>query len=146
MRALIQRVKHASVVVEGKEIGRIGGGLLIFLGIHQDDQEADLEWMAKKCAQLRVFEDDEGKMNLSLLDIGGEALVVSQFTLYGNCKKGNRPSFVSAAHPDLAEPHYERFCAILSEKLSKPVATGRFAADMQVDLLNDGPVTLWIER
>jgi len=146
MRALVQRVKNARVVVDGAETGAIGVGLLIFLGVHAKDTDDDLDWMAKKCAQLRVFEDNEGKMNLSLLDIQGEALVVSQFTLYGNCKKGNRPSFVDAAHPTIAEPHYEKFCSLLSDKLSKTVATGKFGADMKVELINDGPVTLWLER
>ena len=134
------------VVVNEEETGSIQTGILIFLGIHQDDTVQDLEWMANKCAQLRVFSDEEGKMNHSLHDIDGEALVVSQFTLYGNCKKGNRPSYVAAAHPSIAEPHYEKFCKLLSAKLGRPVQTGKFGADMKVELLNDGPVTLWIER
>jgi D-aminoacyl-tRNA deacylase len=146
MRALVQRVKRANVQVDGEQTGAIEAGILIFLGIHADDTEDDLEWMANKCAQLRIFADDEGKMNLSVNDVQGGALVVSQFTLYGNCKKGNRPSYVSAADPAIAEPHYERFCEILSKKLSRPVQTGRFGAAMEVELLNDGPVTLWIER
>jgi len=146
MRALVQRVKHAQVVVEGQQTGAIEAGILIFLGIHTDDCQEDLEWMANKCANLRIFPDEEGKMNYSLLDIQGEALVVSQFTLYGNCKKGNRPSYVSAAVPSIAEPHYETFCAMLSQRLDRPVQTGKFGADMKVELLNDGPVTLWIER
>ena len=146
MRALVQRVKHAKVTVDGQVTGQIEDGILIFLGVHPDDSHEDLEWMANKCAQLRIFTDDEGKMNHSLLDTDGEALVVSQFTLYGNCKKGNRPSYVAAAHPDIAEPHYEKFCDFLSTKLGKSVQTGKFGADMKVELLNDGPVTLWIER
>ena len=146
MRALIQRVKNARVTVEGRETGSIGQGLLIFLGIRDTDSETELRWMVKKCAALRVFEDDDGKMNRSVRDIAGEALVVSQFTLYGNSKKGNRPSYIDAARPEFAEPMYERFCDALQIELGRDVATGEFGADMQVELTNDGPVTLWIER
>ncbi len=146
MRVLVQRVSRARVTVAGEEIGAIGPGLLVLAGLRAGDDEATLAWMAKKVAQLRVFADAEGKMNRSLLDTGGGALVVSQFTLYGDARKGNRPSYIEAAPPEIAEPLYQRFSALLSEQLSRPVATGRFAADMQVELVNDGPVTLWIER
>lgn len=143
---LVQRVRSARVTVEGEETGSIARGLLIFLGVHSSDTEAVAAWLAKKCAQLRVFPDAQGKMNQSLLDIAGEALVVSQFTLYGDASKGNRPSYIDAAPPAIAEPLYQRFAALLEAELSRPVARGRFAADMQVELINDGPVTLWLER
>ena len=146
MRALIQRVKHAKVDVGATTTGEIGRGLLIFLGVHDEDTDATLDWMVNKCAQLRIFADDEGKMNKSVLDLNGEILVVSQFTLYGNCHKGNRPSYVAAAHPSKAEPMYDLFCKKMSERLGKAVQTGKFGADMQVSLVNDGPVTLWIDR
>jgi len=146
MRALVQRVSRARVLVGGAATGAIGPGLLILLGVRSGDGEEVLSWIAKKCANLRVFEDEEGKMNRSLLDTGGDALVVSQFTLYGDARKGNRPSYIDAAPPEIAEPIYERFCALLSEQLGKPVATGRFAAHMEVELVNDGPVTISIER
>ena len=146
MRVLVQRVSRASVTVDNEKIGAIGPGLLLFVGIHGSDTEEVLVWMANKCAQLRVFPDQEGRMNRSLLDMGGEALVVSQFTLYGDAKKGNRPSFVQAAPPEMADKNYLRFAELLSARLQKPVPTGRFAADMKVELLNDGPVTIWLER
>lgn len=146
MRVLVQRVSEARVTVEGEITGEIGRGLLLLVGIHDTDTEAELLWMANKCAQLRVFEDDQGKMNRSLLDISGEVLVVSQFTLYGDCKKGNRPSFNQAGKPAFAEAMCDRFCSMLAEALGRPVATGRFAAHMDVALVNDGPVTLWLER
>lgn len=146
MRVLVQRVSEASVTVEGEVTGRIGRGLLLLVGIHDSDTEAELSWMAQKCAQLRIFEDEAGKMNLSTRDIGGQALVVSQFTLYGDCKKGNRPSFNQAGKPAFAEQMCARFTALMADALGRPVPTGRFAAHMQVSLLNDGPVTLWLER
>ena len=146
MRALIQRVKHAKVEVDGVATGEIGHGILIFLGIHDEDNESTLDWMVNKCSQLRIFADEDGKMNKSVLDSNGDVLVVSQFTLYGNCHKGNRPSYVAAAHPSKAEPMYELFCSKMTERISKAVQTGQFGADMQVSILNDGPVTLWIER
>ena len=146
MRALVQRVTRAQVTVDSKVVGTIERGLLIFLGVRATDTDVEVEWMANKCAQLRILEDDDGKMNHSVIDVGGGALVVSQFTLYGNCKKGNRPSYIEAAHPNHAEPTYERFAAVLAEKIGQPVPTGRFGAEMQVELTNDGPVTLWIER
>lgn len=146
MRALVQRVLRARVTVGGEETGAIGPGLLILLGVHPKDTEQDAAWMAKKCAQLRVFADAEGKMNRSVLDTAGGALVVSQFTLYGDARKGNRPSYIEAAAPAIAEPMVERFVSLLAAELGRPVATGRFGADMQVELVNDGPVTIWIDR
>lgn len=146
MRALVQRVARARVLVEGQVTGAVERGLLIFVGIREADTEKEIVWMAQKCASLRVFNDSEGKMNRSLFDIEGDALVVSQFTLYGDARKGNRPSFVEAAKPEHAEPLYQRFCAVLAGVLGRAVATGRFAADMQVELVNDGPVTIWLER
>jgi D-tyrosyl-tRNA(Tyr) deacylase len=119
---------------------------LILVGIKAGDTEEDLAWMAGKCANLRIFADDAQLMNRSVVDIGGEALVVSQFTLYGDARKGNRPSFIEAAKPEIAEPQYERFCALLSEQMKRKVATGRFGAMMDVELVNDGPVTILIER
>ncbi len=119
---------------------------MILLGVHKDDTERELEWLARKCAKLRIFQDDAGLMNRSVLDVGGEALVVSQFTLYGNAAKGNRPSFIDSARPEQAEALYETFVEGLSAHLGKPVATGVFGAMMQVHLVNDGPVTLWVER
>lgn len=146
MIALVQRVSEASVSVDGQASGAIGPGLLILLGIHNDDGEAEMQWVARKCANLRVFPDEEGRMNLSLLDVGGDALVVSQFTLYGDTRKGNRPSYTESAGPDMAEPLYERFIQELEGLLGRTVERGVFGAMMDVHLINDGPVTLWIER
>jgi D-aminoacyl-tRNA deacylase len=146
MIALVQRVSSASVEVDGRTTGAIGAGMLILLGIHTDDADAEIEWMASKCANLRIFRDEDGRMNRSLLDAGGDALVVSQFTLYGDARKGNRPSYIRSAGPETAEPMYERFIDRLSELLSRPVASGEFGAMMNVQLTNDGPVTIWIER
>jgi D-tyrosyl-tRNA(Tyr) deacylase len=146
MRAVVQRVRRASVTVEGEVVGAIGPGLLILLGVHQTDTEAEIDWGARKCARLRIFADDEGLMNRSLQDVGGEALVVSQFTLYGDAAKGNRPSFVEAAPPDQADRLYERFVAQLDQRLDTAVRTGTFGAMMDVELVNDGPVTLVVER
>jgi D-tyrosyl-tRNA(Tyr) deacylase len=144
MRALIQRVAHASVRVEGQITGAIERGLLIFLGIGQEDSELQVKLLADKIVQLRIFADEAGKMNRSLLDIHGEVLVVSQFTLYADTRKGRRPSFLNAASPALAIPLYERFKATLVA-YDISVASGLFGADMQVELLNDGPVTLWLD-
>jgi len=148
MRACIQRVRQAQVVVEienGSEtIGQIGAGLLVLLGVAEPDTDADLTWLANKIIHLRIFPDDEGKMNRSLVDTGGSMLVVSQFTLYGDCRKGRRPSFTAAAKPEKAEQMVERFVDTVAGQ-GVPVATGRFRADMQVTLTNDGPVTLWID-
>lgn len=145
MRALIQRVKHADVVIDGAINGEIGQGLLVLLGVHATDTQEDIDWLVKKVSQLRVFDDENGVMNKSVMDIDGEVLVVSQFTLYASTKKGNRPSYINAAVPDIAIPLYERFVSDLSTTLSKPVSTGRFGADMKVSLLNDGPVTIMID-
>jgi len=144
MRAVLQRVSSASVDVDGETVGRCGPGLLILLGVAPEDDEKAARWLARKLAGLRIFPDDDGKMNRSVLDAGGGALVISQFTLYGDCRKGRRPSFVKSAHPSLAEPMYERFCELLAEE-GLPVERGIFAADMKVSLLNDGPVTLIID-
>lgn len=146
MRVLVQRVSEASVTVDDEVTGAIGRGLLIFVGIHDSDTEVELQWMASKCAQLRIYEDEAGKMNHSAKDLGLQALVVSQFTLFGDCKKGNRPSFNQAGEPVFASKMCDRFCELLTAVLGQPVATGRFAAHMKVALLNDGPVTLWLER
>lgn len=145
MRVLLQRVSHASVTIDGKERSRIGAGLLLLLGIEHDDEEEDIEWLVKKLLSLRVFEDSEGKMNLSILDEEGDILVVSQFTLHARVKKGTRPSFDRAARPEVAIPLYEKFVAELEDGLGKPVRTGEFGAMMKVELLNDGPVTIWID-
>ncbi len=146
MRVLVQRVSRASVTVGDRVVGSIGRGLLLLVGIRATDTEEELSWMANKCAQLRIFPDDEGKMNKSVEEIGGDALVVSQFTLYGDARKGNRPSFIDAAPPAFADTTYQRFAKLLSERLKRPVPTGEFGADMKVELINDGPVTLMIER
>ena len=145
MRALLQRVSEASVSVDGRTVGSIGPGLLILLGIREDDTDGIAASVAYKCANLRVFEDKAGKMNLSVQDVGGAMLVVSQFTLYGDTRKGRRPSFVQAAAPDLSEPLYERFVGFLREKGLR-TATGRFGARMDVSLVNDGPVTVLVEK
>lgn len=146
MVALVQRVSKAAVDVDGKRVGSIGQGLLILLGVHEDDTEHESEWCAAKCAKLRVFPDAEGRMDESLLDVEGNALVVPQFTLYGDTSKGNRPSFTEAASPGLAERLYEHFAVELGHHLGHDVPTGEFGAQMNVHLTNDGPVTLWVER
>lgn len=144
MRALLQRVTWAKVEVDGKVVGEIGPGLLALVGVGQGDGEEDVEWLAAKVAALRIFEDDQGKMNRSLLDTSRALLAVSQFTLYADTRKGNRPSFVGAAPPDEAKRLYERFCE-RSQALGLTVARGIFAADMKVSLLNDGPVTISLD-
>jgi D-tyrosyl-tRNA(Tyr) deacylase len=144
MRAVVQRIKQARVNVEGKVIGEIKQGLLCFLGVGKEDQEADADYLAAKIPQLRIFEDAEGRFNLSLLDIKGAVLVVSQFTLFADCRKGRRPSFSDAAEPEQARRLYQRFIAKLKEN-AIPVATGEFQARMAVELVNDGPVTLLLE-
>jgi len=144
MRALIQRVSEANVQVDGKIVGEIKRGFLIFLGITHDDTQSELEYLVRKIAGLRLFEDDEGKMNLGLSDVGGAVLVVSQFTLFGNVRKGRRPSFVDAARPEQAQPQYDQFCEML-EFEGIQVEQGVFQAAMQVSLVNDGPVTLWLD-
>lgn len=145
MRVLLQRVGHASVTVEGVERARIREGLLLFVGICRDDGPEDIAWLVKKILSLRVFEDQDGKMNRSILETGGEALVVSQFTLHARMRKGTRPSFDRSAPPELAEPLYERFATELSAGLGRAVGTGVFGAMMEVSLCNDGPVTLWLD-
>ena len=144
MRALLQRVSQASVTVEEQVVGQIGQGLLLLLGVGQNDSEVQVKTLADKIAHLRIFGDDEGKMNRSLLDIGGEVLVISQFTLYANTRRGRRPSFIEAAPPALAEPLVERFKDALAA-YGLTVAGGIFGAYMQVELLNDGPVTIWLD-
>lgn len=144
MKAVVQRVKKASVEVGDETTGSIGPGLLIFLGVGEGDSSKQVEWMADKISGLRIFEDSEGKMNLSIMDVGGSALVVSQFTLYGDCRKGKRPSFASAAKPETANSLYEDFIKSFRQKGIK-TETGRFQAMMDVSLVNDGPVTLIID-
>ena len=145
MRAVIQRVTSASVTIEGREKSAIGLGLLILLGVEDADTQEDLAWLVKKISNLRIFDDDEGVMNRSLLDVEGEALVVSQFTLYASYKKGNRPSWFRAGSHEHSIPLYNSFCAALSEAIGKLVGTGEFGAKMQVKLVNDGPVTICID-
>jgi D-tyrosyl-tRNA(Tyr) deacylase len=144
MRALVQRVAEASVAIDGQVAGRIGRGLLVLVGAAKGDDPEAADWLADKIAGLRIFSDEAGKMNLSLVDVGGQALVVSQFTLLGDCRKGRRPSFAGAAEPALAKALYERLGRRLAESVE--VAWGRFGADMRVSLINDGPVTLMLER
>ena len=144
---MLQRVKRAEVRVEGRVTGKVGPGFLVLAGFAPTDNDATLAWMADKVLGLRLFGDDEGKMNRDLVEVGGGVLVVSQFTLYGDAKKGRRPSFIDAAPPEIAIPLYERFVAMLREKAgSIPVATGEFGAMMDVELVNDGPVTLLLEK
>ncbi len=146
MIALIQRVSRATVRIDGEVIGSINNGMLILLGIHRSDTPEELDWLVKKCAMLRIFPDDDGRMNRSIQESGGDALVVSQFTLYGNANKGNRPSFIESAPPEIAEPLYERFISELCTLLGRVVACGRFGAFMDVELTNVGPVTLRLEK
>ncbi len=145
MRAVIQRVSSASVAVDGKKISEIRQGLLILLGIESDDANQDVEWLSRKIVNLRIFNDTDGVMNKSLLDIEGDAIVVSQFTLHAATNKGNRPSYIKAAKPDVAIPLYEQFVAQIETDLNKKVGVGIFGADMKVELLNDGPVTILID-
>lgn len=145
MNVVIQRVSKASVTVEGKQISKIGQGLLILLGIAGEDTDNDIIWLTKKIANLRIFDDENGVMNRSLIDIGGEAIVVSQFTLLASTKKGNRPSYIKAALPETAIPIYNEFIKQFEKLLNKKVGTGIFGADMKVELLNDGPVTIFID-
>jgi D-tyrosyl-tRNA(Tyr) deacylase len=145
MRIVIQRVKSASVSIDGKVKSSIGKGMMILVGIEETDTRDDIAWLCKKVVNLRIFPDEMGVMNKSILDDGGEILVVSQFTLYASTKKGNRPSYIKAARPEISIPLYETFCSDLSEALMKPVGTGTFGADMAVELINDGPVTIIID-
>ena len=142
MRVVIQRTKHASVEIEGNIHSKIGEGLLILLGIEEGDDQKDIAWLTKKIINLRIFGDMEGKMNLSLKDVGGDVLIVSQFTLHASVKKGNRPSYIRAAKPEIAIPLYKKFIDEFENQLGKKVGTGKFGADMKVELLNDGPVTI----
>jgi D-tyrosyl-tRNA(Tyr) deacylase len=144
MRAVVQRVSRAAVRVEGAVTGEVARGLLILLGVGREDVEEDARWMADKLSQLRVFEDEDGKMNRSVVDVGGGLVVVSQFTLFGDARKGNRPGFTDAAPPDAANALYERTCTLLREK-GLPVGTGVFRAHMEVELVNDGPITILLD-
>ncbi|MDC3406635.1 D-aminoacyl-tRNA deacylase [Bacteroidia bacterium] len=143
MRALVQRVSKANIKVNEKNISSINKGLLVLLGIQDTDDESDITWLSNKIIKMRIFEDDNGKMNQSIEDIGGELLIVSQFTLYASTKKGNRPSFINAAHPDKALPIYQTFVSECNKQIS--TQTGKFGAMMQVGLVNDGPVTIWLD-
>jgi D-tyrosyl-tRNA(Tyr) deacylase len=145
MRTVTQRVQHASVTIDGKIKSAIDKGLLVLVGIEDRDTQEDIEWLCKKIVNLRIFDDENGVMNRSVIDIEGEILIVSQFTLQASTKKGNRPSYIKASKADFAVPMYEAFCAEMGLQLGKEVKTGEFGADMKVELLNDGPVTIWID-
>ncbi len=145
MIAVIQRVSEASVKIEGNINASIGQGLMILLGIAPDDNEEDIDWLSKKITNLRIFSDEEGKMNLSLKEVNGDILLISQFTLYASTKKGNRPSFTNSAKPEKAIPLYEKFIKAIQEDLGKEIKTGEFGADMKVGLVNDGPVTIVVD-
>ena len=145
MRIVVQRVTRSEVTIAGRSVGKIGKGLMILLGVEAEDTDADIEWLCGKVARLRIFDDENGVMNLDIGQVGGEALVVSQFTLYASTKKGNRPSYIRSAPEPVSRPMYERFLERLSATLGKEVAHGEFGADMQVSLINDGPVTICID-
>ncbi|MGM9868950.1 MAG: D-aminoacyl-tRNA deacylase [Sodaliphilus sp.] len=145
MRLVIQRVSQASVAIDGAIVGEIGTGLMVLVGVREGDTEADMKWLAQKTVNMRIFPDDAGVMNRSVMDVDGNVLAVSQFTLNASTKKGNRPSYIHAAGHDVAIPLYEAFCAEVERLMGKPVACGRFGADMQVSLTNDGPVTIIID-
>ena len=145
MKVLIQRVKRASVSVDKQLISLINNGLLIFVGIGEEDNSEDIEWLTKKIANIRLFDDENGVMNRSVIDINGEILAVSQFTLMASTKKGNRPSYIKAAKPEISVPLYEQFCEEMEIAINKPIQRGVFGADMKVELLNDGPVTIFID-
>ena len=145
MRTLIQRVQHASVTIDGQLKSQIGKGLLVLVGIEDRDTQEDIEWLCKKIANLRIFDDENGVMNRSVTETEGEVMVVSQFTLHASTKKGNRPSYIHASKPDVAIPMYEAFFAEMGLQIGKEVQTGTFGADMKVELVNDGPVTIWID-
>ncbi|NGX43695.1 MAG: D-aminoacyl-tRNA deacylase [Chlamydiae bacterium] len=145
MKVVAQRVKEAKVVVDGEVCGTIGSGILVLLGIHKDDTPEETSWLVNKLVNLRFFQDENGKMNLSVKDLGGEILVVSQFTLYANCNGGRRPAFIDAAPPNIAEPIYEKFVSEVKNELGR-VETGKFGAYMEVSLINDGPVTVILEK
>ena len=145
MKAVVQRVSKASVTVDGKIISNIGDGLLVLLGIENEDDKSDIVWLSRKIVNLRIFNDENGVMNVSLIEKGGDAIVVSQFTLHASTKKGNRPSYLKAAKPEVSIPLYDEFVQQLEEDLGKKIGTGIFGADMKVDLVNDGPVTIIID-
>ncbi len=145
MRVLIQRVKRASVTVDNKPISLINNGLLVFVGICEEDSEEDIAWLTKKIANIRLFDDENGIMNLSVTETGGEILAVSQFTLMASTKKGNRPSYIKAAKPEISIPLYEQFCTEMEIASNKPIKRGIFGADMKIELINDGPVTIFID-
>ncbi|AUH52230.1 D-tyrosyl-tRNA(Tyr) deacylase [Chromobacterium sp. ATCC 53434] len=145
MRVLVQRVSEAAVAVEGETRGEIGAGALLLVGVGEADGPDDIDWLVRKISQLRIFNDADGVMNRSLLDCGGDALAVSQFTLHASVKKGNRPSYSRAARGEISQPLFDRFVAALAAALGKPVPTGVFGADMRVSLINDGPVTIWLD-
>ncbi|GIV27669.1 MAG: D-aminoacyl-tRNA deacylase [Bacteroidia bacterium] len=145
MRALIQRVIKSKVIVDNQTVGKIGKGLLVLLAVGKEDTLEDVEWLASKIIQMRIFSDENGKMNKSVVDVNGEILVVSQFTLYASTKKGNRPSFTESAPPDMAKHLYEKFIEHCEKLMNKRIQTGVFAADMKVHLINDGPVTIWMD-
>ena len=145
MKVVVQRVSQSNVKVSGEVIGEIKEGLMVLVSFVDEDNETDLEWMTKKIINLRIFNDDEGKMNRSVQDVGGDILLISQFTLHGSTKKGNRPSFIKAAKPDFANVMYERFIKVLEQSLGKEIQTGEFGGDMKVSLVNDGPTTIIID-
>lgn len=145
MKAVIQRVSHASVTIGGRLKSSIGQGLLVLLGVGEFDGQEDIDWLVRKISGLRIFDDENGVMNLSVMDVDGEALVVSQFTLMADCRRGNRPSYIKAARHEISIPLYEAFCKTLSERLGKETGTGEFGAMMDVELLNDGPVTIILD-
>ena len=145
MRVLVQRVKEASVTVDNEVISLIHNGLLVFIGITDDDTREDIQWLTKKIANIRIFDDEDGVMNRSVIETGGDILAVSQFTLMASTKKGNRPSYIKAAKPDISVPLYEEFCSEMEIAVNKPIQRGVFGADMKVRLLNDGPVTIFID-
>ena len=145
MRTVIQRVQHCSVTIDGQLKSNIGNGMLVLVGIEDRDTQEDIEWLCKKIANLRIFDDENGVMNRSVIDTGGEVMVVSQFTLHASTKKGNRPSYIHASKPDFAIPMYESFCAEMGLQIGKNVATGEFGADMKISLVNDGPFTIMLD-
>lgn len=145
MRVLLQRVLESSVAIDGREVSSIGAGILVLVGIEDSDSADDIEWISGKIARLRIFDDEAGVMNRDVVDAGGDVLVVSQFTLHASTKKGNRPSYIRAARPEVAIPLYESFVSTLSQTIGRPVAMGVFGADMRVSLINNGPVTIWID-
>lgn len=145
MKTVIQRVSRASVTIDGKLKSSIGKGLLVLLGVAEDDGQEDIDWLVRKISAMRIFDDESGVMNLSVMDVGGEVLVVSQFTLMANCRKGNRPSYIKAARHEISIPMYEEFCSRMSLQLGKEIGTGEFGAMMDVELVNDGPVTIILD-